>query len=115
MKVLLSLALVLTASLASSNTLPPTPSPKCFYTDADLSGPASSDLSGITDFSLTLFKETFPYKETRNFFFSPYSIWSALSLAYFGAQGDTEQQLRKALGVKDKVDTLKKWRQLNFL
>ncbi|KAF2363965.1 Serpin domain [Trinorchestia longiramus] len=88
---------------------------KCFYDGADLSGPASTDLSGITDFSLSLFKQLFPYTEAQNFFFSPYSIWSALSLAYFGSRGETEKQLRDALGAKDKVDTLRKWRELEFL
>lgn len=88
---------------------------QCFSDNDDTSKPKSTDLSGITDFGLTLFKELFPYKESKNFFFSPYSIWSALTLSYFGSKGNTELQLRKALGVTDKVDTLKQWRALEFM
>lgn len=88
---------------------------QCFSKDDDLSQQTSNDMSGITDFGLTLFKELFPYKEDRNFFFSPYSIWSSLTLSYFGSKGETELQLQRALGVSDKIETLKKWRSLEFL
>ena len=99
-----SVALLLTVSLAheSSNCL----------SDQDVHSPAveSSDVSEITDFGISLFKTVFPYKETRNFFYSPYSIWNALTLAYFGSKGNTEKQLREVLRVGDKVSTLKAWR-----
>lgn len=76
----------------------------------------SSDLSYITDFGLDLFKELFPYNTTEeNFFFSPYSVWSALSLAYFGSAGETEEQIANALRVQDKVAALKSWRTVEFL
>lgn len=88
---------------------------QCFYEEDDQTKPISNDLSGITDFGLTLFKELFPYKEDRNFFFSPYSIWSALTLTYFGSKGETEHQLQGALGVTNKIETLKQWRSLEFM
>ncbi|XP_050709979.1 serine protease inhibitor 88Ea-like isoform X3 [Eriocheir sinensis] len=83
----------------------------------DLNVPESSaNLSSITDFGLDLFRELYPYNTTeRNFFFSPYSVWSALSLAYFGSKGQTEEELAAALGVTDKVTALKSWRALEFL
>jgi len=75
----------------------------------------TTDLSSTTDFGLSLFKTLFPYQENRNLFFSPYSIWSALTLAYFGSRGETEAQLRQALGVGSKQETLAKWRALENL
>lgn len=88
---------------------------ECLKDVGDLTAEDSTDLSDIADFGITLFKEVFPYKETRNFFYSPYSIWNALTLAYFGAKGNTEKELRKALGVQDKIATLKKWRANEFM
>lgn len=75
----------------------------------------STDLKGITDFGLNLFREVFPYNVSRNFFFSPYSVWNALSLAYFGAEGDTLLQLQKVLGHADKVSAMKKWKHLQYM
>ncbi|KAK7015567.1 hypothetical protein SK128_004148 [Halocaridina rubra] len=89
--------------------------PQCFSENDDLSIPASSDLSGITGFGLDLFKTLFPYNSTRNFFFSPYSVWNALTLAYFGSAGNTQAELENVLRVSDKVRTLKNWRTLEFL
>jgi len=90
---------------------------QCFTetNETQTSGPASTDLSGIADFSISLFKTLFPYREDRNMFFSPYSIWSALALAYFGARGDTEAQLRRTLRVGGKIETLKNWRALEYM
>ncbi|XP_050703281.1 serine protease inhibitor 88Ea-like [Eriocheir sinensis] len=92
---------------------------ECFpgASEHNLSVPQSSaDLSYITDFGLDLFRELYPYNTTqRNFFFSPYSVWSALSLAYFGSMGQTEQELASVLGLTDKVTALKSWRALEFL
>ncbi|KAA0202114.1 hypothetical protein HAZT_HAZT001947 [Hyalella azteca] len=119
MKLLIGFALVAMASAANvsvaTNKATKLQQQSCFYDNASMSDTVSTDLSGIADFSLSLFKVLFPYNEAENFFFSPYSIWSALALAYFGSQGSTEKQLRQALGVKDKVDTLRKWRELEFL
>ncbi|MCL4139700.1 UNVERIFIED_CONTAM: hypothetical protein GTU68_013279 [Idotea baltica] len=75
----------------------------------------STDLSGITDFSLDLFREIFPYNVSRNFFFSPYSIWNALTLAYFGSEGHTMMQLQKVLRTTDKVTAMRQWKQLQYM
>ncbi|XP_014475805.1 PREDICTED: serpin B3-like [Dinoponera quadriceps] len=45
--------------------------------------------------------------ETENIFFSPHSLYQAVSLAYFGARGTTEANLKRALRIPDdlsKVD-----------
>ncbi|XP_037790831.1 serine protease inhibitor 88Ea-like [Penaeus monodon] len=89
--------------------------PQCFSEEDDLSIPPSNDLSGIADFGLELFKEIFPYNTSSNFFFSPYSVWNALTLAYFGSSGNTQAELERVLRVEDKVTTLKNWRTLEFL
>ncbi|CAL4063085.1 unnamed protein product, partial [Meganyctiphanes norvegica] len=89
--------------------------PQCL-SDNDTQYPEpSSDLTGITEFGLDLFKELYDHTTPSNFFFSPYSVWNALILAYFGSQGTTETQLARALYVPDKVSTLYNWRKLEFL
>ncbi|XP_045109915.1 serine protease inhibitor 88Ea-like [Portunus trituberculatus] len=93
--------------------------PECIpgSNETDLKIPiSSSNLSYITDFGLDLFRELFPYNATdRNFFFSPYSVWSALSLAYFGSAGETEDQIAMVLREEDKVSALKSWKTVEFL
>jgi len=90
--------------------------PQCLTDNDSLDIPPSNDLSPITDFGLQLFKEVFPYNSTSsNFFFSPYSVWNALTLAYFGSGGQTEAELEEVLRLEGKVATLKMWRTLEFL
>ncbi|CAL4063086.1 unnamed protein product, partial [Meganyctiphanes norvegica] len=89
--------------------------PQCLSEDDTKFPDPSSDLTGITEFGLDLFKELFDHTTPSNFFFSPYSVWNALILAYFGSQGTTETQLARALYVPDKVSTLNNWRKLEFL
>ncbi|KAK7075599.1 serine-type endopeptidase inhibitor activity protein [Halocaridina rubra] len=72
----------------------------------------SPDLSGITDFGVSLYKQLSSPSSGKNFFFSPYSIWSALTLAYFGSNGNTQRQLATTLALSDKVSTAKKWKEL---
>ncbi|XP_068212562.1 uncharacterized protein [Palaemon carinicauda] len=75
----------------------------------------STDLTGITDFGLDLYKQLSPGNSPKNFFFSPYSIWSALALAYIGSGGATQQQLEAALRVSGKLETLKLLKALDNL
>jgi len=105
------------ANPASANPGPVNPVPtSCFADNVDLEAdPGSADLNGTAGFSLELFKNLFPTQKSENIFFSPYSIYSAFTLAYFGAQGETEAQLRKALAVKSKEDALRNWRALESL
>lgn len=89
---------------------------QCLTENDSLDIPSSKDLSPITDFGLDLFKDIFPYNSSNsNFFFSPYSIWNALTLAYFGSGGSTQAELEEVLRLEGKVATLKLWRTLEFL
>lgn len=65
----------------------------------------NTDLTGVTDFGLDLYRQLSPANSTSNFFFSPYSIWTALSLTYLGSNGNTKRQLETALRVTDKTST----------
>lgn len=89
--------------------------PQCLSEDDTQHKAASSELDGITDFGLDLFKELFDHTTPKNFFFSPYSVWNALILAYLGSRGTTETQLARVLNVPDKVSTLNNWRKLEFI
>ncbi|XP_015743949.1 serpin B6 [Python bivittatus] len=56
-----------------------------------------------TDFALSLFKKLSTNDPTKNLFFSPLSISSALLMVSLGARGNTETQMSKVLSVsKDK-------------
>ncbi|XP_076047518.1 leukocyte elastase inhibitor A-like [Oratosquilla oratoria] len=59
------------------------------------------DVRKTSTFALDLFKEIKNAVPTGNIFISPYSVWSALTIAYFGAEGRTLTQLQNAL----KLDT----------
>lgn len=54
--------------------------------------------SGLADFSCALYRRLSGGK--GNLFFSPYSVSSALSLAYLGARGETKAQMAKVLGYR---------------
>ncbi|XP_042870168.1 leukocyte elastase inhibitor-like [Penaeus japonicus] len=87
--------------------------PQCISRNDDTSPPPRPDLGHITPFSVTLFKEVLP--STGNFVFSPYSVWSALVLAYFGSGGNTQAQLEQVLQLTNKADTLALYRAVTDL
>nr|XP_027237476.1 serine protease inhibitor 77Ba-like [Penaeus vannamei] len=47
-----------------------------------------------------------------NFFISPFSVWSALVLAYFGSRGNTKAELEQVLRLTNREDTLALFRAL---
>ena len=49
-------------------------------------------------------------------FYSPHSLWCALSLAYFGAEGDTLLAMEEAMGLTNltKVDVMRAFRFIHF-
>jgi len=53
--------------------------------------------AGNTSFALDLYRQI--KGEEGNLFFSPYSISTALSMAYAGARGETEKQMMKAMHI----------------
>ncbi|XP_047490062.1 leukocyte elastase inhibitor-like [Penaeus chinensis] len=86
--------------------------PQCLPGRGSSSGRISTDLSGIADFGFELYRQLAPPQSPENFFFSPYSIWAAFTLAYFGTGGETAAQLQRALRVGDQAATLGLWREL---
>jgi serpin B len=54
-------------------------------------------VAGNTDFALTLYGKLKDVSPKENLFFSPYSISTALAIAYAGARGETEEQMAKVL------------------
>lgn len=53
------------------------------------------------DFAFETLRKTVNIETTENIFYSPHSLHEALTLAYFGARGDTEQNLKRALQVPE--------------
>ncbi|XP_042242705.1 uncharacterized protein LOC121879945 isoform X1 [Homarus americanus] len=91
-------------------------SPQCITTNDTQSPPLHPDLGHILPFSLGLFKELYvPGSATGNFFFSPFSIWNALVLAYFGSAGRTREQLQRVLNLKNPADTLATYKAVDRL
>ncbi|XP_043677271.1 serine protease inhibitor 88Ea-like isoform X3 [Vespula pensylvanica] len=65
---------------------------------------------GRYEFAIDALKKTAEIQTSDNIFFSPDSIHSALTLAYFGARGNTETSLKKALHIPDdlsKIDVMR--------
>nr|XP_045585853.1 leukocyte elastase inhibitor-like [Procambarus clarkii] len=89
--------------------------PQCISNNDKLVVTSPPDLAHITPFSLDLFKQLYPPTATGNFFFSPYSVWTALVLAYFGSAGRTRQQLQDTLRLRDPSTTLATYRALDRL
>ncbi|XP_068212333.1 ipis-1-like [Palaemon carinicauda] len=87
--------------------------PQCLTSNDDTTGVTySRDLSDVTDFGLALYKRLSSPSSSKNFFFSPYSIWNALTFAYFASGGNTQKEMEAVLRVSDKVSTFLLWRQL---
>nr|XP_045596771.1 ovalbumin-related protein X-like isoform X3 [Procambarus clarkii] len=59
----------------------------------------------VESFGLSLFTQLASAKSQQSIFISPYSIWSALAIAYFGSEGNTKQQLEQVLNVDSKIST----------
>ena len=58
---------------------------------------------GQTSFALQLYKQV-SIKSTGNVFMSPFSISVAMAMTYLGARGNTQRQMKNALGFKDMDD-----------
>ncbi|KAB7507131.1 Glia-derived nexin [Armadillidium nasatum] len=59
---------------------------------------------GADDFAIKLFTDIAISYPRNSIVIAPYSVWSVLNLAYYGAKGETETQLKTALGVPSKSD-----------
>lgn len=57
--------------------------------------------TGEQAFSMAMLREAAAVNPTGNVFFSPYSVYNALLLAYFGAANHTEQALKATLRIPE--------------
>nr|XP_027210292.1 serine protease inhibitor 77Ba-like [Penaeus vannamei] len=88
---------------------------KGFTDNDDFRVKFNTNLSAVTDFGFDLYRRLDSPGSPKNFFFSPFSIWSAFIIAYLGSAGETEAQLKRALRVGSKVEAFKIWRALDAL
>lgn len=69
--------------------------------------------SGEQEFTLNLLEQVNRISSQENVFFSPYSVFHALLLAYFGSTNQTEQSLKKVLKLdwtENKMDVMQAYR-----
>ncbi|KAK3863550.1 hypothetical protein Pcinc_030700 [Petrolisthes cinctipes] len=71
----------------------------------------------VEKFGLNLFREVSQVvqKDGRSVFVSPYSIWSALVLAYLGSDGETKKQMETAMFLPSKTVAYMNWNSLKFV
>ncbi|KAK7067620.1 putative serpin [Halocaridina rubra] len=105
-KVWTSALMVLCATLSHAN--------RCFP-DERPEFPSPTFATGVENFGLNIFKQMVLEKQGSSIFISPYSLWSVLSLAYFGSEGRTRAQLENALGLSSKSGTFTNWNALKFM
>lgn len=69
--------------------------------------------AGQQEFTLNLLEQVNRISSQENVFFSPYSVFHALLLAYFGSTNQTEQSLKKVLKLdwtENKFDVMQAYR-----
>jgi hypothetical protein len=91
--------------MALAATLPLLSMQQCFSPD-DTKGQNSPNawqdlFRGEQAFSLAMLREAVAADATGNVFFSPYSVYNALLVAYFGAENHTEMSLKAALRIPE--------------
>ncbi|XP_017057596.1 serine protease inhibitor 88Ea [Drosophila ficusphila] len=93
--------------------------------DSNLLNGFSRIFEGEKNFSISMLKQVRRHQPNGNLFFSPFSTYNALLLAYFGSSGVTEKQLYNGLNLKwssskeavrsayrmEKVQSSIRWRQ----
>ncbi|XP_076047516.1 leukocyte elastase inhibitor-like [Oratosquilla oratoria] len=72
------------------------------------------DVRDTSRFGLELFRRMSNQSLGENLFFSPYSIWSVFTIAYFGAEGNTLSQMNNVLRLRGKDAAFKTQRLLAF-
>jgi len=79
----------------------------------DTSGTAEISARMTNDFAIALYRRLAASESTRNVFFSPYSIASALMMTAEGARGDTAEEMGEALRIptvlRRKDDPVRPW------
>lgn len=103
---MLLLLLVLQAPLCDASL------DRCFYWETNR-GIEASFPKGVSKFGLNLFKKVVASRGVgESLVVSPYSVWSALCLAFFGSKGSTRTQLAQALRLSAKTTTFTNWQSL---
>ncbi|KAM3966466.1 serine protease inhibitor 6 [Aphomia sociella] len=87
-----------------------TVSSQCFYKDDStkkLDPSARTSLyRGQLEFTLNLFNEINKQVPNDNIFFSPFSVYHSLLLAYFSASSQTEESLKQSLQIDNNMDKI---------
>lgn len=65
-------------------------------------------------FTLNMLKQVNEMQPTENVFFSPFSVYNALLLAYFASANQTEASLKKTLALPENEVNSISWDQLSF-
>ncbi|XP_045109495.1 intracellular coagulation inhibitor 3-like isoform X2 [Portunus trituberculatus] len=76
--------------------------------------PDPNFIPNVQRFTYNMFDKISSHEGERSVMLSPYSVWSVLSLAYFGALGNTQRELESVLGFVNKTHTLSNWNALRF-
>ncbi|XP_051158218.1 serine protease inhibitor 88Ea-like [Leptopilina boulardi] len=71
-------------------------------------------IDGRFQFSLNTLKIIANIKQGENIFFSPVSLYEALTLVYFGSRGSTEDLLKQALGIPEDFSKIDVQRFFSF-
>lgn len=105
MKSLFLTQMMLPLLVALVATLPNLSIQQCFSPDDNKlqSSPSTRQelFAGEQAFSLAMLREAVAVNPTGNVFFSPYSVYNALLLSYFGAANHTEKSLKAALRIPE--------------
>jgi serpin B len=105
MKFLFLTQMLLLLLVALVATLPNLSMQQCFSPDDNKlqSSPSTRQelFAGEQAFSLAMLREAVAVNPTGNIFFSPYSVYNALLLSYFGAANHTEKSLKAALRIPE--------------
>lgn len=103
---LLASILLLTAPLTSTNIN------SCFSREVNY-GINSNFSKGVSKFGLNFFRKLVAAQEAgESLVVSPFSVWSALCLTFFGSRGVTRSELTRVLRLSSKTTTFTNWRAL---
>ncbi|XP_069687412.1 serine protease inhibitor 88Ea-like [Periplaneta americana] len=101
-KMIFELAILGTVLVAGLQAVSDPGVEQCFGNDLSNSPNTRQDLfTGEQMFSMDMLREAVAATPTGNVFFSPFSVYNALLLAYFGAENQTEASLKKALRIPE--------------
>ena len=98
-------------STVSPNSLSKTFTPPMTEYDVPKEGQEKPIVEGLNAFTFELYKKL--SAERENLFFSPYSVYTALAMAYEGANGSTREEMKKVLHLPGDDET--RWTGFRYL